>query len=85
MSRPQSRARMGYFPLAGAGAHRIRQHLIYPSSSFAALDPCAGEGKALAVWSISQGGSNVGDCTCAVAAQHNDAAITIRERVRSGS
>ena len=49
MSRPQSRARMGYFPLAEAEASRIRQHLIYPSSSFVAVDPCAGEGKALAV------------------------------------
>jgi len=49
MSRPQSRARMGYFPLAEAEASRIRQHLIYPSSTFIAADPCAGEGKALAV------------------------------------
>jgi SAM-dependent methyltransferase len=40
---------MGYFPLAEAEACRIRQHLIYPPSSFASLDPCAGEGKALAV------------------------------------
>jgi SAM-dependent methyltransferase len=49
MSRPQSRARMGYFPLAEAKARHIRQHLLYLPSSFAALDPCAGEGKALAV------------------------------------
>ncbi len=34
MSRPQS---------------RVRQHLVFPTSSFTALDPCAGEGNALAV------------------------------------
>jgi protein-L-isoaspartate O-methyltransferase len=40
---------MGYFPLAEAEASRIRQHLIYPSFTFIAVDPCAGEGKALTV------------------------------------
>ena len=40
---------MGYFPLPDAEARRIRQHLTFPASSFTALDPCAGEGKALAV------------------------------------
>jgi SAM-dependent methyltransferase len=40
---------MGYFPLPEAEARRIRQHLVFPASSFTALDPCAGEGKALAV------------------------------------
>ena len=49
MARPPSRLRMGYFPLPEAEARRIRQHLIFPASSFTALDPCAGEGKALAV------------------------------------
>ena len=49
MARPTSRLRMGYFPLPEAEAHRIRKHLVFPASSFTALDPCAGEGKALAV------------------------------------
>lgn len=40
---------MGYFPLPEAEARRIRQHLKFPSSTFTALDPCAGEGKALTV------------------------------------
>ena len=39
---------MAYFPLPEAEARRIRRHLIYPTSSFTVLDPCAGEGKALA-------------------------------------
>ena len=54
MARPTSRLRMGYFPLPEAEAGRIRQHLVFPASSFTALDPCAGEGKALAV--ITDGG-----------------------------
>jgi hypothetical protein len=40
---------MGHFPLPEAEARRIRQHVIFPASDFSALDPCAGEGKALAV------------------------------------
>jgi SAM-dependent methyltransferase len=38
---------MGYVPLPEAKARRIRRHLVYPLSPFAALDPCAGEGRAL--------------------------------------
>lgn len=49
MPRPVARLRMGYFPLHEAEARRIRQHLIYPASGFSAIDPCAGEGKALAI------------------------------------
>ncbi|HXK03819.1 MAG TPA: DUF6094 domain-containing protein [Verrucomicrobiae bacterium] len=49
MSRPSSRIRMGYFPLPDAEASRIRRHLRFPSSGFTVLDPCAGEGKALAL------------------------------------
>jgi SAM-dependent methyltransferase len=49
LPRPTSRLRMGYFPLPEAEAHRIRQHVTFPASSFTALDSCAGEGKALAV------------------------------------
>ncbi len=48
MARPISKLGMGYFPLPEAEAHRIRQHLKFPASGFTVLDPCAGEGKALA-------------------------------------
>lgn len=47
MARPQGKLRMGYVPLPVSEAHRIRWHLIYPASGFAALDPCVGEGRAL--------------------------------------
>ena len=49
MSRPQSRIRMGYFPLPEMEARRIRNHLVYPTSHSTTIDPCVGEGKALAV------------------------------------
>jgi SAM-dependent methyltransferase len=49
MPRPEARFRMGYVPLPEGEARRIRQHLIYPTSGCSALDPCAGEGKALAI------------------------------------
>ncbi len=47
MSRPQNKLRMGYVPLPEAEARRIRRHLMYPAVGFAALDPCAGDGRAL--------------------------------------
>jgi hypothetical protein len=59
MARIQSLARMGYFPLPEPDARRIRQHLVYPSG-FAALDPCAGEGKALAVITEGANGQRCG-------------------------
>lgn len=49
MARIWSLAKMGFFPLPEPEARRIRQHLLYPASNFAALDPCAGEGRALAI------------------------------------
>jgi SAM-dependent methyltransferase len=60
MSRPQSRVRMGYFPLPEAEARRILQHIKFPPSSFTALDPCAGEGKALAVITEGTKGQSYG-------------------------
>jgi len=48
MSRPQNKLRMGYFPLPEAEAQRIRRYLAYGDADFYALDPCAGEGRALA-------------------------------------
>ncbi len=47
MSRPQNKLRMGYVPLPEAEARRIRKQMMYPTSGFAALDPCVGEGRAL--------------------------------------
>jgi Uncharacterised methyltransferase family (DUF6094) len=47
--RPAGRVRMGFFPLPDPEGTRIRRRLVYRASKFAALDPCAGEGKALAV------------------------------------
>jgi SAM-dependent methyltransferase len=49
MSRKAAMLRMNYFPLPEAEARRIRGHLAYPASLFTALDPCAGDGKALAL------------------------------------
>ncbi len=49
MARPNSKLRMGYFPLPEAEARRICQHLMFPAASFTALDPCPCGGKALAV------------------------------------
>ncbi len=49
MARISALERMGFFPLPEAEARRIRGHLVYPATKFTALDPCAGEGKALAL------------------------------------
>jgi SAM-dependent methyltransferase len=51
---------MGYFPLPEVEARRIRQHLSFPASGFAALDPCAGEGKALAAITDGTSGQRCG-------------------------
>jgi SAM-dependent methyltransferase len=55
MARVRAIERMGFFPLPEAEARRIRRHLIYPPTAVTALDPCAGEGKALAL--ITEGAS----------------------------
>jgi hypothetical protein len=51
---------MGYFPLPEAEACRIRQHLLFPTSSFTVLDPCAGEGRSLAVTTEGTRGQRCG-------------------------
>jgi SAM-dependent methyltransferase len=51
---------MGYFPLPEVEARRIRQHLSFPPSDFTALDPCAGEGKALAAITDGTSGQRCG-------------------------
>jgi len=44
--RNQGRLRLGYFPLPLKEAQRIRTHLLFPASSFSAIDPCIGNGAA---------------------------------------
>ncbi len=46
MARQAARLKLGYFPLVEAEAKRIRQFLHFPETC-AALDPCAGTGRAL--------------------------------------
>lgn len=59
MARPQAKLRMGYVPLPEAEARRMRRHLIYPAS-FAGLDPCAGEGRALELITENANGHRYG-------------------------
>ena len=40
------RARLGFYPLPAAEASRIRGFLQFPKVSWAALDPCIGDGVA---------------------------------------
>jgi hypothetical protein len=47
--RSQGRIRLGYYPLPTPEAHRIARHVLAPAGGYAALDPCAGCGTALAV------------------------------------
>jgi len=46
MSRPFAKLKLGYYPLPVEEARNIRSLLI-SSSSYAAIDPCAGDGTAL--------------------------------------
>jgi tRNA1(Val) A37 N6-methylase TrmN6 len=64
---------LAYFPLPEAEARRIRAHLMFPTSAFTALDPCAGEGKALALITEGRQGQRCGielDADRADAAKH---------------
>ncbi|HEV2416511.1 MAG TPA: DUF6094 domain-containing protein [Terriglobia bacterium] len=60
MARLLSQVRMAYFPLPEAEARRIRSCLVYPTTHFTALDPCAGEGKALVMITESAHGQRCG-------------------------
>ncbi len=51
---------MGYFPLPEAEAQRIRRHLVYGDAGFSALDPCAGEGRALETITAGASGHRYG-------------------------
>ncbi len=44
----KGKLKLGWFPLPLAEAERIRKFLVFPASSFAAVDPCIGEGGAFA-------------------------------------
>ncbi len=46
--RIHGRIKMGHYPTPASVVELIRNYLSFPSSSFCALDPCCGEGNALA-------------------------------------
>jgi len=49
MARLAAKVRCNYFPLPDREAGLIRSCLTFPEQQFSALDPCAGEGRAMAV------------------------------------
>jgi len=49
MARLAAKARCNYYPLPDREAELIRSCLTFPDQQFSALDPCAGEGRAMAV------------------------------------
>ena len=60
MSREENKLRMAYFPLPELEAQRIRRHLAYGDAGFSALDPCIGEGQALATITAGTSGRRYG-------------------------
>lgn len=44
--------KLGYFPLSAIEASRIRRFLTFPTSPYAALDPCIGDGGAFATITV---------------------------------
>ena len=53
MARLAAKARCNYYPLPDREAELIRSCLTFPYRQFSALDPCAGEGRAMAVITAS--------------------------------
>src|ERR1017187_53863 len=49
MARLAEKVRCNYYPLPDREAETIRSCLSFPNQPFSALDPCAGEGRAMAV------------------------------------
>ena len=49
MARLAAKARCNYYPLPDREAELIRSCLTFPDQPFSALDPCAGEGRAMAI------------------------------------
>jgi len=81
MARIRSTLKMGYFPLPQPEACRIRKYLLYPAGKFVALDPCAGEGKALAA--ITEGAKGQ-RCGIELDAYRADRAETLLDQVIYG-
>jgi len=55
MSRPFARIKLGYYPLPGEEATKIRS-LIVASQPYCAIDPCAGDGTAIVAITKGTGG-----------------------------
>jgi predicted RNA methylase len=53
MSRLAAKARCNYYPLPDAEADLIRSCIVFADRELSALDPCAGEGRAMAVITAS--------------------------------
>ena len=53
MARLAAKARCNYYPLPDSEADLIRTCLIFPDQQFSVLDPCAGEGRAMAAITTS--------------------------------
>jgi hypothetical protein len=49
MARPSALKSMLYFPLPDREAELIRRSLLFPPEACSTLDPCAGEGRAMAI------------------------------------
>jgi len=53
MSRLAAKARCNYYPIPDAEAVLIRSCMLFPDQGVSALDPCAGEGRAMAMITAS--------------------------------
>ena len=60
MSRLAAKVRCNYFPLPDAEAELIRTCLVFPDQEFSVLDPCAGEGLAMALVTSSSKATTYG-------------------------
>jgi hypothetical protein len=60
MARLAAKARCNHYPLPDQEAGLIRTCLIFPAQPCCALDPCAGEGRAMAIITQSSRLSGMG-------------------------
>jgi hypothetical protein len=56
----KGKLKLGWFPLPLAEVERIRKFLVFPAASFAAVDPCIGEGGAFAAITAEATGCRYG-------------------------
>ncbi len=63
MARLAAKARCNYYPLPDREAELIRSCLTFPSQQFSALDPCAGEGRAMELITASSSARQAWDRT----------------------